>query len=407
MSDVNSKNNSGFTPLHEAVYAENVKMAKWSIINRGSKSDYTISIPRVLYSFYDNTGSKFLKHSRWDPPTCLMKDTTTMVRILVEAGADVNQQTVEGWTALHFAVERSLVDVIDILLQNGASVILTAQNLPECLLLEMPRKVLQKYGIIYKVVNDTYTYINVHSGTTVLHQAAELNITCIARVILDRGADINAQDSRGKTALHIAVDNFQYHMVEFLILNGANINIKDNYGHVPLANIFFDRFFKLDFQRNMVKYIVLWQYDQEHLFMKSSRTGSPIQLLWDNCEDAVNKMKDFVFEGSNISLYTILRHIFNQHRLANYLKRRSIIQSLSDWISNDIYCTIFPEYEKVIETIPHNLKAAEERNLIIDELILVFNGILPQLPPEIVVKICSYLNTYDLKNFMLSVCKIS
>ncbi|CAG9835853.1 unnamed protein product [Diabrotica balteata] len=406
MSDVNSTNNIGFTPLHEVVYAENVKIAKWSIINYyyGNKSNYTISIPNQLYSVYDNTGSKFLKFNLLDPPTCLTKDTTAVVKILVEAGADVNQQTAEGWTALHFAVERSLVDVVDILLQNGASVILSARNLPECLLLQMPRKVRALYGIIYKVVNDSY--INVHSGTTVLHQAAELDITYIAKVILDKGADINAQDSRGKTALHIAVDNFQYDMIEFLILNGANINIKDNYGHVPLANIFDCVDFDFCVSKHMVKYIVLWQYDQEHIFMKSSKV-TPIQLMWDQCEDAVNKMKDFVFEESNISLYKILKHIFNQRQLAEYLKKTSIFQSLSDWICNDIYCTIFPLYEKVIEIIPHNLKAAEERNSILDKLILVSNGILPQLPPEIILEICSYLNNYDLRNFLLSICKIS
>ncbi|CAH1281223.1 unnamed protein product [Diabrotica balteata] len=407
MSDVNSKNNRGFTPLHEAVYAENVKTAKWSIINYyyGDKSNDTISIPNTLYCVYDYNGSKFFKRARRDPPIWAMKNTTTMVRILVEAGADVNHQTAEGWTPLHFAVERSLVDVVDILLQNGASVVLTAQNLPECLLLPMPRKIRALYRVVFKVVNDSY--IKLHSGTTVLHQAAELDIPNIARVIVDKGADINAQDSRGKTALHIAVDNFQYHIVEFLIFNGANINIKDNYGHVPLANIFFDCFdFDLDFQRKMVKYIVLWQNDQQHLFMKGSRISSALQPLWNHCEDDVNKMKDFIFEESNISLYTILRHIFNEHQLAEYLKNKSIAQSLSDFICNDIYCTIFPRYEELIRIIPFILIPARARNLELEKLILISNEILPQLPPEIVLKIGSYLNNYDLTNFLLSVCEI-
>uniref|UniRef100_A0A6P7GYX0 Uncharacterized protein LOC114342383 isoform X1 n=1 Tax=Diabrotica virgifera virgifera TaxID=50390 RepID=A0A6P7GYX0_DIAVI len=417
-SDVNSRNNNGFTPLHEAVYAETVKTSKCPL---GSNAYLNVRIPRGLKYIYDNVGNEFLVtsaptlHYIYDNAgnefikiypchlSILSTDTaSTLVRILVEAGADVNQQTVEGWTPLHFAVQRSLIDVVDILLQNGASIILTAQNLP--VLLRMPRKVRALYGICYKVVNDDN--IHVDSGSTVLHQAAELPTTDIAKLILDKGADINAQNSRGKTALHIAVENSQRDMVKFLILNGANINKKDNHGKAPLGNSLDLLDFSFD-KQIWIKYIVLWQKRQEYLFMKSSLIDSRMQTWWDHCEDTVNKMKDFSFEKSNISLYTILRNIFNDHQVAEYIQTKLINQSSSDWICIDIYCKMFPEYKEVIKIIPHKLKAAEQRNSLLDKLLSEFNGIMHQLPPEILLEICSYLNNYDFKNFVLAFSEAS
>ncbi|XP_050508366.1 putative ankyrin repeat protein RF_0381 isoform X1 [Diabrotica virgifera virgifera] len=413
-SDINRKNNLGFTPLHEAIHAEIVTMAKWSKINYydGIKTDANNEpLGYRVQSDYDIAGNEFLEYFPHNYHLPIGEiDNTVLVRILVEAGADVNQQTAEGWTPLHFAVQIGRTDIVDILLQNGASVTLTAQSLPARLLLQMPRKIRMLFRICYKVINDETTNVPT-TGTTVLHEAAKLDITDIAKVILDKGADINAQNSQGKTALHIAVENFQYHMVIFLILNGANINIKDNYGHIPLENVFvlrdpsefpfdFDFDLYLDYQRKLVKYIVLWQYHQEYLFMKNST----IQSWWDNYEDTIHKMKDCVFEGSNISLYTIIRHIFNNQLLAIYLTNNSVIQSLH---CIDRYCAMFPAYKEVIEILPHKLKSAEERRSLLNKLILVYNRVLPQLPLEIILQICSYLNNSDLKKFVLALCDVS
>uniref|UniRef100_A0A6P7GWL7 Uncharacterized protein LOC114347354 n=1 Tax=Diabrotica virgifera virgifera TaxID=50390 RepID=A0A6P7GWL7_DIAVI len=288
MSDVNSKNNRAFTPLHEAVQAENVKMADWLIIESRNENfnDYEPYYNIISFSKYKRR-----------VPFCMRPDISEdnrflvdLVRMLLKAEANLNQQTVEERTPLHFAVQRGLTNVVGILLQKGASVTLTAQNLPARILLKAPIKVMVKNGLMFKVVNDGY--VNLYSGNTVLHQAAESDITDIAKLILDKGADINAQNSRGKTALHIAADNAKYHMVEFLILSGANLSIKDNYGLVPLENIYtgpyelvtaatknyydgdddddeFDDESYLAYRRELLKYIVLWQYNQEYLFVKS------------------------------------------------------------------------------------------------------------------------------------------
>ena len=45
-----------------------------------------------------------------------------VVKVLIQNGADVNAVAVNKWTALHFAAENGHVDVAKVLIQNGADV---------------------------------------------------------------------------------------------------------------------------------------------------------------------------------------------------------------------------------------------------------------------------------------------
>ena len=48
------------------------------------------------------------------------------------------------------------------------------------------------------------------------------------------GADVNAKDENGWTALHYAAVNGHKEIAELLIDNGAEVNAKDNSGYTPL-----------------------------------------------------------------------------------------------------------------------------------------------------------------------------
>jgi ankyrin repeat protein len=68
---------------------------------------------------------------------------------------------------------------------------------------------------------------NPHSGTE--REAAD----CV-KLALDRGADINAANDAGQTALHIAAAQRGDEFIRFLVGHGARLDAKDKQGHTPL-----------------------------------------------------------------------------------------------------------------------------------------------------------------------------
>jgi ankyrin repeat protein len=83
-------------------------------------------------------------------------------------------------------------------------------------------------------------------GWTVLHNAIDQNFTAIADCLLKHRADVNAQDHRGRTPLHIAIQNseiskfsFKYQpeviigTVRCLLNHGACSNAQDFFGRIP------------------------------------------------------------------------------------------------------------------------------------------------------------------------------
>ena len=64
----------------------------------------------------------------------------------------------------------------------------------------------------------------------------------VVKVLVEKGANINAQDEDGQTALHLAngrepiEEYFYLKVITCLIENGANVNVQDKNGNTPLHN---------------------------------------------------------------------------------------------------------------------------------------------------------------------------
>lgn len=93
---------------------------------------------------------------------------------------------------------------------------------------------MREYILAQKDVN-----IRFKGGQTLLHYAANKNYGDNVRLLLKKGADINAVDYDKRTPLHEAISYFSFDAVQILLENGADLNLEDHENETPLGSIVF------------------------------------------------------------------------------------------------------------------------------------------------------------------------
>ena len=151
------------------------------------------------------------------------------VKMLLEAGADVNAKTKAGSTTLMEAAQNDMVGCVEMLLKAGVDVNVAdndgntavsyaVDGKPECL------KLLVEAGADVNGFNSR--------GYNLL-MLAKQDIECL-KILLMAGADVNAVGEHGQTALFDAVDHGLIDSVKLLLEAGADVNIRGIYGMTPL-----------------------------------------------------------------------------------------------------------------------------------------------------------------------------
>ena len=119
-----------------------------------------------------------------------------VIRILLDAGAKVEtrRQCKTGMTTLNRAVHPPFFNeaVVQVVLEHGASIEIARTDRPY------------------------------QGRTRLIMMASELLGLSIIRILLDKGANIEARDAREKTALHRAVEYYQVKNVQLLLEHGAD-----------------------------------------------------------------------------------------------------------------------------------------------------------------------------------------
>jgi ankyrin repeat protein len=187
--DVNARDDKGRTALIASCAAARVELVKM-LLSKGADPNLK-----------DNDGftalaQAALARATADRTAGYSGGGTEIVRLLLDNGADVNAKG--GWPPLFFAAETGNNDIVKLLLENGAEV--NANN-------ERGMSALSR--AIYDRHDDT------------------------ARLLLASGADVNSRDRLGETALQFAAPGSP-DLVRELLTKGADVNTKNESLETPL-----------------------------------------------------------------------------------------------------------------------------------------------------------------------------
>lgn len=207
------KNTGGGSPLYWAFYSRNIQL-QTLLIELGTDVDGIIDT-----------------HQNFKAPLHLAYDLS-IVKLLIDKGANVNIKDKYGCTPLHCVSKISLAKY---LVENGADI--HAKNNDG----ETPLHTAFNFLIVeYLIEKGADVNIPNKNGYTPLYFARNL---IIARHLIEHGANIRAVTKDGKSVLHgiikahsdfnISFDEMS-DLINFLIKKGIDVNATDQNGNTPL-----------------------------------------------------------------------------------------------------------------------------------------------------------------------------
>ena len=149
---------------------------------------------------------------------------------LLENGADVEAENIDGLRPIHCAVRTGRVKLVELLINHGAN----------------------------------FDAADVF-GNRPLHEAV-CNSLSVVQLLVQRGANLNVQDINGKTPLHVAVERQQSDVIMFLLSQDADVGLTDIWRNTPLHYLTSELFALSGAAGSVVK---LLRKKSQHLFIRN------------------------------------------------------------------------------------------------------------------------------------------
>ena len=267
--DVNHQDYEGKTPLHITFenHAPDLAQtlitkfkANTEIRDRQNWTPLHTAIDRGYYSYSKELSVKFLHQDvgteiSWvQLQAACFQEKKQNVQLLLDADTDVNHVSSAGHAPLHIAVTKRNINLVTLLLDkdvNLNSVTIDGKTPLHIAMDKNDEDIIQKL-----LAHNADPRLKDAPGNTSLHLAVRLKQetrsehvkagacdaspsptsyhTCsvhTVRAIIDHGADVNAVDNRGQSALWFACIDGQDSFVEILTDTGADPSIADEYGN--------------------------------------------------------------------------------------------------------------------------------------------------------------------------------
>ena len=161
-----------------------------------------------------------------------------IAKMLLAAGASIEQSGFHGWRCIHIAASLGDVDTVEWCLQHGAdarartssgqqALHKSGKSDPTCLYWEAA------CGLSKNLYGCNFVRIYLNSTLTVL--LASTKSLATVRLLIEAGADVESRNDRGMTALQIAAHHNEIDTVRALVTEyGADIASSDRHGFTPV-----------------------------------------------------------------------------------------------------------------------------------------------------------------------------
>jgi ankyrin repeat protein len=244
LKGLNVRDNVGNTPLHLAAAAGNNSTVRY-LLSTGSdlrscntRREYPLTLA-VRYGRNDTVelllqGCCAVKCEEIMTSVltaAILAGQVEMVKLLLTSGAPVSGS--ENEKPIHIASRMGHMEIVSLLLQNGAS--LTSRtdsgNTALHLASEAGQMSLVKY--LAELQIDSLYSLN-YENETPLHLAARNGRDYIVTYFAENGCNINSTSANSATCLHVACENGHYTTVECLLKHGAEVNAMNSAHQTPL-----------------------------------------------------------------------------------------------------------------------------------------------------------------------------
>ena len=224
-----------YTPLMIAALKNDYDMVKF-LVEKGAN----INAKTPYSSEYSSVETPLLLSLDYEHIDSIYDENSSVAEFLINNGADINVKNNHGETPLMYASRVHNIKVVELLIQKNAD-INAFNNYGNTALM---------YGVnnlvTVKLLVENGADVNFYKGgSTALISACEYsherNIDVI-KYLVSKNANINAQDNEGDTALNKTLDTLDegsidildFEIANFLIEQGADVNIKNKREYTPL-----------------------------------------------------------------------------------------------------------------------------------------------------------------------------
>lgn len=171
------------------------------------------------------------------------KQRKKLVQLLLDKGADVHARDINGETALMAAAEKGNTSIVKMLLENGADINAGDKWKETALIITLRKHKLAAAKLLIDKGADIRVKDNFYQRTPLIW-ASNLGDIELVKLLLEKGAQVNAEDIEKKTALVHAAHNGHQQIRELLLKYGADpVYLKiftkkiENNEEVEVANI--------------------------------------------------------------------------------------------------------------------------------------------------------------------------